>query len=704
MFVKTRMLAALLVTASIAATGAARAAAPAPAAPPAKSKSPAPGEKSASAPAGPSQAPRGKIEWMDWDVDALRLAAVRNRPILLNVVVSWSRQCRDMEKVWADPRVVAAVSAGWIAVKVDAERRPDVRERYPSSTWPAVTLLLPNGVPYFAAKENNKVPSRVTIGAVPPERIVKLLGEARDFLRNPEKIPALKKTVEEGLKAEAEAALEPGRIDPATATKILETLRINFDSLHGGWTKAPKFPMPAPIEACLFSYSSEKDKRLLEVAEKALHAITDGPLFDKVDGGVHRIAANDDWSQPEYEKLLDRNVALLDQLLNARILTSKPEYAERAADITRWLETTMKRQGGGYYASQSFDPASADGGGYYRLSAADRAKSAKPPVETLVLVGWSAKAAAAEMRAAYILARPDLAMSGRQTLDWLLDQAYERGRGVVHAIDGQTRILATSLEDQVLFAEASLDAYQTTGDRRYQAAARDVVEVAIANLRNPKTLLFADIVANPRDPALPMRTPIHSFEWNCRMARLLARLFYLNRQEKIFRDSSLAILEAYSQGYARGPNASLYAMALSEYHEGPMWVWIIGSAKIPGTPSMFASVTNVPTLWKLVVQLDPGDLADAKTITQMGFVYRKPPAVYFTSGTHTSRPAQFPSEVPQSYKALVDVLAQDHAREAEEAAKAAAGASAEGDGTATPPKKEGAPPAPDGGTGGDGSR
>jgi len=702
LFPSTRTLAALLVAATLAGAGPVAAAAPgdaskplaAPAAPAAKGRPSAAG----------GDAARGKIEWLDWGVDAFRRAAVRDRPILLNIVVGWSRQCRDMEKIWADPRVVAAVNAGWVAVRVDADRRPDIRERYPSATWPAVTLLLPNGVPYFAAKENEKVPLRVTIGAVPPERIVKLLEEARGFLHDPAKVPALKKTVEEGLKAEAEAAVEPGQLDPGTASKIIDTLRINFDSLHGGWTKAPKFPMPAPIEASLAAYSREKDKRWLDVAEKALHAIVDGPLFDRVDGGVHRIAANDDWSQPEYEKLLDRNVALLDELLSARVLTSKPEYAERAGDVSRWLETTMKRPGGGYYASQSFDPGSPDGGGYYRLGPAERAKSAKPPVDTLVLVGWSAKAAAAQMRAAYVLSKPELLLSGKQTFDWLLDQAYERGRGVVHAIDGKDKIQAINLEDQVLFAEGALDAYQTTGDRRYSAAARDVIEVAIANLRDPKTHLFADIATNAKDPAVPMRVAVHSFEWNCRMARILARLYYLNRQEKIFRDASVAILEAYAHGYARGPIAALYAMALTEYHEGPMWVWIIGSAKIPGTASMFASVAMVPTLWKLVVQLDPSDPADARTITQMGFVYRNPPAVYFTSGTHTSRPAQFPSEVPQSYKALEDVLQQDRARAAEEAAKAPATGSAEGDGTAgAPPKKDGAAGA-SGGPGGGGSR
>ena len=48
--------------------------------------------------------------------------------------------------------------------------------------------------------------------------------------------------------------------------------------------------------------------------EKALHAITDGPLFDWVEGGSTGSRRARTGRSPEYEKLLDRNVALLDEL------------------------------------------------------------------------------------------------------------------------------------------------------------------------------------------------------------------------------------------------------------------------------------------------------------------------------------------------------------------------------------------------------
>jgi hypothetical protein len=91
---------------------------------------------------------------MEWGVDAFRRAP----PC---AIAPFFERRRELEP--AVPRHGEGVGrpAQWrrstrvqVPIKVDAERRPDIRERYPSTTWPAVTLLLPNGVPYFAAKEN----------------------------------------------------------------------------------------------------------------------------------------------------------------------------------------------------------------------------------------------------------------------------------------------------------------------------------------------------------------------------------------------------------------------------------------------------------------------------------------------------------------------------------------------------------------------
>src|SRR5204863_6373427 len=99
--------------------------------------SPAPPPKTAAASG-------SKIDWMEWGPDAFRKAIVRDRPILLNVVVPWSRQCHQMESTWSNVKVATLVNEEFVPVLVDAEERPDLRERYPLGAWPDITLLLPN--------------------------------------------------------------------------------------------------------------------------------------------------------------------------------------------------------------------------------------------------------------------------------------------------------------------------------------------------------------------------------------------------------------------------------------------------------------------------------------------------------------------------------------------------------------------------------
>ena len=181
---------------------------------------------------------------MEWGTDAFRKAILRERPILLNVVVSWSRQCREMESTWSNPKITALVNDAFVPVLVDAEKRPDLRERYPLPSWPAITLLLPNGVPFYAAREGAQHPVRVAFGLIAPDKLAPILEEARDLFADRSRRPALKKTTEEGQKADAEARSEAAPLDRGTPEKVLGALRANFDVVNGGWTKAPRWTQP----------------------------------------------------------------------------------------------------------------------------------------------------------------------------------------------------------------------------------------------------------------------------------------------------------------------------------------------------------------------------------------------------------------------------------------------------------------------------
>ena len=63
--------------------------------------------------------------------------------MLLSITATWCQACHEMDRTtYADPRGRRARSAiGFVAVRVDTDRRPDINERYNLGGWPTTAFL-----------------------------------------------------------------------------------------------------------------------------------------------------------------------------------------------------------------------------------------------------------------------------------------------------------------------------------------------------------------------------------------------------------------------------------------------------------------------------------------------------------------------------------------------------------------------------------
>src|SRR5262249_12845274 len=77
-----------------------------------------------------SHTPNHYIDWLSWRTEALQRGDASGRPVLLSLVTGWAGACAEMEAVFADPAVIAAVTAHAVPVRVDADLRPDIADRY----------------------------------------------------------------------------------------------------------------------------------------------------------------------------------------------------------------------------------------------------------------------------------------------------------------------------------------------------------------------------------------------------------------------------------------------------------------------------------------------------------------------------------------------------------------------------------------------
>lgn len=93
---------------------------------------------------GVSDVPPGKVHWRSWsNRDS---AKVLGHPLLLFLYTRRSYWCRQMiSRCFEDQALVNEVTQGVFPIRVDADHRPDLAERFGMGGWPSTVFLTPEG-------------------------------------------------------------------------------------------------------------------------------------------------------------------------------------------------------------------------------------------------------------------------------------------------------------------------------------------------------------------------------------------------------------------------------------------------------------------------------------------------------------------------------------------------------------------------------
>ncbi len=539
----------------------------------------------------PSEALQSRAYFLPWSPLSFQRAALYGRPVLFVLTAPWNRLAQRMgTEALSDPAVLKQANQGWVTVVQRADRRPDIQERYQTGTWPVIAFLLPDGHPMLSTANEQQVARPITAGFSDAKTLAFLLDQGQIYWER--RSTVLRGVGDVWAKGEGGAEPEAGAVKEDASDQVARWMLGNADRKLGGFGAAPKFPLLG-----LSEYARLRDARLVpalrEHARFTLEQLAASPLHDRRDGGFHRLAASPQWGNVQYEKMLDRNGQLLRELTVELRGGPSGGLQDALADTTRFLLHTLARPGGGFYLAQVADPTSPDGGRYWT---AETDRGSPPPVDRLVLSGANALAGAALLRAAAWLGDPAAASAGRSALDMVLERAYARGRGVDHVIEPRPesrRFLVTQAD----VAFGLVDAYETTGEARYLAAARDIVDFSLANLLRPGETALRDhlpeqteigLLANPRRPMAD----------NARLARVMRRLA-LQGQGEIYGERAASILGSYAGNLTLyGAQAVEGGVAVEEMIREPLLV------RVDGNPSQTAGLrraaVNLPWAWTVV--------------------------------------------------------------------------------------------------------
>jgi len=392
--------------------------------------------------------------------------------------------CHVMAReTFADPAIGEWLAEQVVSIKVDREEHPEVDAAYMAAAgafteqlgWPLTVFVTPEGRAFFAA---TYLPPRAQ-GGVPSFRdVVDAVVTAWDEQRN--EVLQSASGLQDALRAAGDRPRSPLPSAPELAAALAQAtteLAGHEDAAHGGFGGAPKFPV-APALLMLHGRGLAGDAAAGELAARTLARLAASDLRDPVEGGFFRYATRRDWSEPHYERMLNDNALLLE--LAARVGDHRT-----AAGVVAFLRDVMRVEGG--FASGQDSESLIDGerneGGYYALDAEGRTAQPAPPLDEKVLTAWNGLAVGALSVASRLLGEPSWATLAAQVADELLAAHVRHDAGALKLVRasraGRASTAAATLEDAGDLAVGLLELAITTGNERYAATARTIVDACL---------------------------------------------------------------------------------------------------------------------------------------------------------------------------------------------------------------------------------
>jgi uncharacterized protein YyaL (SSP411 family) len=482
------------------------------------------------------------VDWYPWGPEALARASREDKPILLSIGYAACHWCHVMaHESFEDAATARLMNELFINIKVDREERPDLDSIYMQATqamtghggWPMTVFLTPETVPfytgtYFPPEDRHGMPSF--------RRVLHAVADAYRSRRGGVEETAAK--MRELYASTTMPARSTGALTATTLDRAYRAIAQRYDTRHGGFEGAPKFPQAMVLDFLLRYWRRTGTDYALEMVTGSFRKMARGGIYDHLGGGFHRYAVDATWTVPHFEKMLYDN-ALLSRLgVHIWQATRDPEVRRVTEETIDWVAREMTAPNGGFYASLDADSEGHEGTFYVwtreeveralgdegRLAAAywgvtdepnfegryilhapnetsvvaarggvtpgavveavanaraillaRRARRVRPGRDEKVLASWNGLMLRGVAESARAFGRDDYRTMAIRNAAFLLREMVRDGRVMRSHTAGVTRI-AGYLEDHAAVALGLLDVYGLTFDERWLDAARAIAD------------------------------------------------------------------------------------------------------------------------------------------------------------------------------------------------------------------------------------
>ena len=559
------------------------------------------------------------VDWYPWGEEAFAKARQENKPVLLSIGYSACHWCHVMaHESFENEDIAQLMNDLYVNIKVDREERPDLDQIYMNAVqmmthhggWPMTVFLTPDGVPfyggtYFPPQDRYNMPGFPRV----------LISVAEAYRDKPDDIAETGTS----LVNELRRLNEPGGASHPIEKDLLDGAYTNmvksYDSLHGGFGGAPKFPPAMALEFLLRTYVRTGNQDALDMVEHTCQKMARGGMYDQLGGGFHRYSVDAKWLVPHFEKMLYDNALLSRLYLHYYQVTQSPLARETAEGILDYVLREMTDPQGGFYSTQDADSEGHEGKffvwdldeiksvlgeadaasfvSYYNVTAGGnfegknilninesairpseesrrklfevRETRIKPDRDEKIITAWNGLMLASFAEAGVILGRADYTDAARKNADFVLANLRRDGFLLRTYKDGVAKFNAY-LEDYAFLIEGLVTLYETGAGSRWLREAITLTDRMIAEFNDEDGGGFfftgkshEELIVRSKD-YFDNATP----SGNSVAASALLRLAILTNNDR-YREVAQTVLDTMVGQVRRYPSGFGYALSAMDF-------------------------------------------------------------------------------------------------------------------------------------------
>lgn len=302
------------------------------------------------------------VHWQEWGDEALQMAKDNNKPLIISIGYAACHWCHVMEhESFSDEEVAEFMNENFVCIKIDREERPDIDQIYMDAVqlisgrggWPLNAFALSDGRPFFAGTYFNK------------QQWMDVLMQISDMYKNDnQKVVGYANELTNGINKNPLDIVKSTSIHDfknSDYTLLLDQWLNQVDTKNGGFSLAPKFPMPATWEFLLQYNYFTSNTEALEAVELTLDEMSKGGIYDQIGGGFARYSVDEYWKVPHFEKMLYDNSQLVSLYSHAYQVTKSSRYKEIIQETLEFIDREMTDENGGFYSSLNADSEGVEG-------------------------------------------------------------------------------------------------------------------------------------------------------------------------------------------------------------------------------------------------------------------------------------------------------------------------------------------------------